>query len=234
MLIDPRYCGPPTSSNGGYVAGRLAALLTDEGPVSVMLRQPPPLGRAMSVVRDGDGVLRLMDGARVVAEAALGPAFDGPLPEPVTYAQALEAGTRYAGLVDHPFPTCFSCGTDHPNGLHLQPGSTGRQFGEGDLVAAAWIPTEEQTGQEFAWVALDCPGAWAGEIGAGRPAVLGRITASVTGEIQAGEEHVVLGWKLGSSGRKTFSVTALYGPDSSLIAVASAIWITVDPSSVGA
>ena len=234
MLIEQRFTGPDTSGNGGYVAGRLAGLVTDAGPVSVMLRQPPPLGRSMSVVRDGDGVLRLMDGDRLIAEAAIGPAFDGAIPDPVTFAEAVEAGSRYAGLVDHPFPHCYSCGPDNPDGLRLRPGPTGRKFGEGELVAAAWIPTEEQTAPEFVWVALDCPGSWAGDIGPGRPAVLGRITASVTAEVRAGEEHVVLGWKLGASGRKTFAGTALYGPDSSLIALASAIWISVDPSTVGA
>ena len=232
MLIESRYCGPRSSGNGGYVAGLFAQKVTDSGPVSVMLRQPPPLETPLSVLRDGDGVLRLMDGSTLIAEAAIGPAYDGALPAPISVAEAREAETRYGGLSDHPFPWCCSCGTNNPDGLHLKPGSTGQRFGVADLVATVWTPRPDQTGPEFAWVALDCPGAWAAELGPGRPSVLGRITAQVTGEIHAGEDYVVLGWKTGESGRKSFVNTALYGPDSSVIAVASATWISVDPSAL--
>ena len=46
LSIDRRFCGPPGSGNGGYTAGRLAALIGD--PAEIMLRRPPPLETEMS------------------------------------------------------------------------------------------------------------------------------------------------------------------------------------------
>jgi hypothetical protein len=37
LVVEARYCGPPNSGNGGYVAGLLARRL-GEGPVEVTLR----------------------------------------------------------------------------------------------------------------------------------------------------------------------------------------------------
>jgi len=50
LTIDPRYNGPNTSGNGGWVAGSLARLL-GTGPVSVSLRAPAPLAAPMLVRR---------------------------------------------------------------------------------------------------------------------------------------------------------------------------------------
>src|SRR6185295_3525121 len=55
---------------------------------------------------------------------------------PVPHATAVEAGERYRGRRDHPFPECFGCGTARPpgDGLRLRPGPVD------DGVAAAWWP----------------------------------------------------------------------------------------------
>jgi hypothetical protein len=47
LIIDPRYNGPDTSGNGGWVAGSLARLLGKES-VSVSLRAPAPLAVPMN------------------------------------------------------------------------------------------------------------------------------------------------------------------------------------------
>ena len=70
LIVPSRFCGPPTSGNGGWTAGALAALLTPhadgEWPtIEVTLRQPPPLDQPMPVTA---GVVSDPSGAPV-AEA---------------------------------------------------------------------------------------------------------------------------------------------------------------------
>ena len=54
LQIDARFAGPPGSANGGYTAGRLAALLPAGAAVEVTLRQPPPLETRLDVSVSGD------------------------------------------------------------------------------------------------------------------------------------------------------------------------------------
>ncbi|WP_324274811.1 hypothetical protein [Blastococcus brunescens] len=42
LAVAGRFCGPPGTANGGYLAGRLAPLV-DSPAVSVRLRRPIPL-----------------------------------------------------------------------------------------------------------------------------------------------------------------------------------------------
>src|SRR6266487_5469322 len=66
LVIAPRFCGPPDSGNGGYVCGLVAARV--DGLAEVTLRRPPPLATAMTVERDDDGSVRVLDGHTLVAE----------------------------------------------------------------------------------------------------------------------------------------------------------------------
>jgi len=61
LVIPPRFCGPSGSGNGGYACGRIAAYLS--GPVTVTLRQPPPLATPMAVERGGEGAVRITTAA---------------------------------------------------------------------------------------------------------------------------------------------------------------------------
>ncbi|UNX53283.1 hypothetical protein MF406_09610 [Georgenia sp. TF02-10] len=250
FVVPARFCGPPRSANGGWVSGHAAALLAtgaDRPAVTVRLLSPPPLDRPMQVRRDGDNV-EVLAGDRPVLQARPAPALTGGVPGPISFAAAVAAGDSFPGLVDHPFPTCFVCGTDRVPGdaLALRPGPVpgggadaaggggvddgrGRDGGDGVLHAAAWVPTETST--ELVWAALDCPGAWALDVG-GRPMVLGTMTAQVLALPVPGAEHVVLGWRRGGSGRKHFSGTALYTGDGRLLARAEAVWIQVDPAAI--
>ena len=229
FVIPSRFCGPPESGNGGWVSGHLAQRVPG-GPegraVSVRLSSPPPLDRELRVEPHGD-VRTLLDGDLTVAQGQ--PAADtGPdgIPGPVAYAAALAAASGYDGLVNHPFPTCFSCGTAREPGdaLCLRPGPVP----DTALHAAAWVP--EEVTPEIVWAALDCPGAWALGVG-GRPMVLGTMTASIDRLPAPGREHVVVAWGLGSEGRKHRCGTALFHGDD-LLAHATATWIGVDPSTV--
>lgn len=229
FLVPARFCGPPASGNGGWVSGHAAGLLVEPGgpAVRVRLLSPPPLDTAMAVRRDDAGI-EVADGPHPVLQAApaAGP-LDGDLPGPVGYAEAAAAAERFPGLHDHPFPGCFVCGTDRDpeDGLALRPGPVDG----GSVFAAAWVPRERSV--ETAWAALDCPGAWA--LGfAGRPMVLGTMTAEVRELPEPGAAHVVVAWPQGVEGRKHHSGTALYTEDGRLLARADAIWIAVDPALV--
>ncbi len=232
FTIPARFCGPPESGNGGWTSGHLAALVPtgpDLPAVTVRLRTPPPLDHALAVRRSEAGVVEVVDGDVLVASGQPAPALArSGLPSPVTFAEAVAVADSYAGLHDHPFPTCFSCGTERDPGdaLCLRPGPLPGREG---VHAAAWVPTEATT--EIVWAALDCPGAWALGVG-GRPMVLGTMTAEVDRLPVVGEEHVVMAWARGSEGRKHWCGTALYAGDGSLLAHADATWIAIDPTTV--
>lgn len=235
FVVPSRFCGPPESGNGGWVSGHAAALLApaaDES-VTVRLRTTPPLDRDLQVVLgelDGRRTLEVADGQHPVAQATTGPALAAAgIPAPVSFADAVAAGEGYEGLVDHPFPTCFSCGTarERGDGLRLQPGRVPGRDGE---YAAAWVPAAD-VDLETVWAALDCPGGWASGF-AGRPMVLGTMTARVATLPTPGDEHVVVAWQRGGEGRKHLSGTALYAADGRLLAQAEATWIAIDPTAV--
>jgi hypothetical protein len=229
--IPRRFCGPPESANGGWVSGLLAREVrtTEETPaVSVRLSSPPPLDRDLDVEHDPDGAVRLLDQGHLVATAVPAPAPAGPVPDAVGPADAQRAATAYEGAVDHPFPTCFACGTARRpgDGLALRPGPLGDGTGR---YAAPWRPIEVDL--PVVWAALDCPGGWAAGI-AGRPLVLGTMTALVSALPRVGEDHVVLAWQRGGEGRRHLSGTALLDADGAVLARAEATWIAVDPGSI--
>ncbi|MGQ9427028.1 hypothetical protein ACXYTJ_15345 [Gilvimarinus sp. F26214L] len=226
LVIEGRFCGPPGSGNGGYTAGLLAGFI--EGPAEVTLRKPPPLNKPLQVAAENSG-FRLMDGEALVAEArpvelALEP------PQTVGWDEAVQAAERFPGFEFHHFPRCFVCGTDRQegDGLRIFSGPSG------DGVAAPWQPDEslgDETGvvkPEFIWAALDCPGYFAAFVGkAQQRALLGRMTASITGSIRVGDQCVVIGWPEHSQGRKHTVGTAILAPGGGVVALAKGLWITV-------
>lgn len=229
FVVPSRFCGPPESGNGGWVSGRAAALLggAQGAAVTVRLRTPPPLDRAMTVEESPEGLV-VLDGGHLVLEAEpAGESAAEAVPGAVPLDEARAAEARYDGLVDHPFPTCFTCGTARKegDGLRLRPGRV-----VGDVFACTWTAAADTT-LETAWAALDCPGGWASGF-AGRPMVLGTMTGWVVELPRPGEACVVTARARGSQGRKHFSTTALYGEGGRLLGTAEATWIAVDPTAV--
>jgi len=220
------------SGNGGWTSGHLAQLVEgalDGGAVTVRLRTPPPLETEMTISRADDGTVEVWDAGTLVAQAVTAEPLDATqVPMPATYAQALAAGPAYEGLLSHPFPTCFTCGTerDPSDALCLH---TGLLAGHTTLRAAAWTPRESTP--EHVWAALDCPGAWASGI-AEREIVLGTMTAVVIDLPRVGEPHVVLAWPRRQDGRKYYSGTCLYAADGRLLAHAEAVWLSVVAATV--
>jgi hypothetical protein len=232
LTIAARFAGPPHTGNGGYTAGRLASYLATVGPVTVTLWKPPPLDRALDVDLAA-GEARLMSAGEVVAIARLGN-FEWSPPEAVSVERAAAAEAHYAGRREHPFPTCFVCGTSRApgDGMRLAPG----RDAQGGRTACVWTPDPSlaspddvtQAAPEFVWAALDCPGGWASEIET-RPLVLGRMTAVYDRLPAIAEAHVVVGALRGGERRKIFTTSALYDSAGSMLARAEHTWIAVDP-----
>ena len=68
IAIDERFCGPPSSGNGGYVCGLLAAQV-DAPVVEATLRRPVPLMGPLAIDRTLDPAVMRRDGDIVIAEA---------------------------------------------------------------------------------------------------------------------------------------------------------------------
>lgn len=239
LLVPARYRGPAKSGNGGYVAGALALELGDTGDraVAVTLRQPPPLDATMRIVVTESGI-ELTFGGAVVAQASLVEDSFDPV-EGVSFDEAVAASATYPGLRSHPFPTCFSCGTERPDGLRIFPGEVAGTDGR-TRVAAPWTPDDTVLAEQHdvdepraslpaTWSALDCVGGWAGDL-TERLMVLGRMTAIVDDLPVVGEQHVVTGEHRGSEGRKTFTASTLWDADGRVVGRAEHVWLAVDPA----
>jgi hypothetical protein len=229
LLVPTRFCGPPGTGNGGYVAGRLADVWLAHGGVGavrVTLRQPPPLQTPLDVRVDGTGVTATFGGA-VIADATPA-ALDGAPVDPVPFAVAQAAMAGFVSRQGHPFPGCFVCGSDRPapDGLGLRPGPVADRPG---TVATTWVPSSAggQVPAALVWAALDCPSGWAADL-AEHPRVLGRITAEVDARPEPGDRCVVVGRLLGTEGRKAFTASTAYDADGRVLGRAEATWLQVD------
>jgi hypothetical protein len=231
LTIAKRFCGPPASANGGYFSGLVAGL--SGRVVTVRLMKPPPLEVALDVVHlDGD-LIELRRGDMRVAQARPGSlAIVPPLEPPLvpSYEEALEASRHYAGFTDHPFPTCFVCGTQRArgDGLRIFAGPLARAPA---LVASPWTPDasldrgDGKVRPEFMSAAMDCPGCFAITQSGRGMMLLGEFTAHVDRCVHVDEPCTVLGWHISSNGRKHEAGTALYDEDGELCARAKALWI---------
>ncbi|MGI5346807.1 hypothetical protein ACQEU8_01280 [Streptomyces sp. CA-250714] len=231
LVVPSRYNGPADSAQGGLVCGLLAALAEPRlGPdVVVTLHAPPPLDTALELRPAGRRCV-LYEQERLVAVVT---ATRRPPPRPpawVPYARAQEAAERFEGVRGHPFPDCFVCGHDRPDGLGLRPGPV---RGETDTVASPWRPRVEPAEgpgrpvpAELVWAALDCPGGWADDP-VRRPMVLHRMTARIDAPPRTGDSCVVVGRVTRREERTSENVTALYDVSGALLAWAAATWVAV-------
>jgi hypothetical protein len=232
--IEPRFCGPPDSGNGGYVCGMLARHVA--GSAEVRLRVPPPLERSLAIERLSRGGAVLRDGEIIVAQARPAPVEADPPPAP-TLAAATEAARAFRGFHDHWFPTCFVCGPERApgDGLRIFPGP----LADGPAVACPWTPdpslgnADGHVRSEFLWAALDCGGAFTLTPAPGKAVVLGMFAAELVAAVATEAPLVMLAWPLGADGRKHFAGTALFTAAGALRARARATWIEVDAAAVG-
>src|SRR5215207_3205157 len=190
LHIDSDAAGIPGVAHGGYVAGLLTvALKTDAS--RVRLRRPVPVDRPLRIERDDEGASSLHGDGGLLGEAPPAEVLL-QVPERVSWADAAAAADRFPGHRHHPFPGCLVCGTEHPRGLHVQPGPVpGRE-----LVAALWEPAESQAldgrlRPELVSAALDCAQLWALMVHAPPTTpdhvVTSTIETRLDGEVAAGE-----------------------------------------------
>jgi hypothetical protein len=194
------------------------AAFVDADEVEVTLRLPPPLDRPLRV-EQLDGRAGLLDGETVVAEARPAP-VDAEPPPAVSLPDADRAREHHLrGWVPNDFRECYVCGV-RDDGLEVRVGLVaGREPLHAGPIALL------ESGPEFVWAAIDCPGAYAiGAEGRG-DIVLGRMTARVDRVPAAGETCVVTSWPLGEDGRKLYAGTALFAADGELLALARQTWI---------
>jgi hypothetical protein len=229
VIIARRFCGPPDSGNGGYSAGLLASALGGgaAGAVEVTLRRPPPLERELAVTVSGEHA-ELRDGELLVAEARL-TSLEVELPAPLGFERATELSKHYIGYQKHHFPGCFVCGPGRAvgDGLRIFPGHEQ----DAQPMAAPWVPDVSIADErgvvpaEQRWAALDCIGYFASGAPDYPVALLGRMTAELSGEVRAGERYVVRGALLAREGRKLHAATALYDESGALSGRARQTWI---------
>ena len=228
LTLDRRFRGPAQSGNGGYVCGRIARHVP--GTATVRLAIPPPLATPLQVDVT-EGVARLMADTTLVGEGRAAQ-LDIEPPAAVSFEEATESSKQYHGFKQHTFPQCFVCGPQRQvgDGLRIFAGPTRR----GDAVAAPWIVDASlgtPVANDFLWAALDCPSGFAlWSPLEGTTVVLGQLTASIRGEVKAGDKCVAMGWPLHVEGRKRFAGSAVFSEKGELLAVARAVWIEVPAS----
>lgn len=229
ITIPKRFCGPPTSGNGGYVCGLLAGYV--QGDAEITLRLPPPLERPLDVVRE-DGGAKLMDGDKIVAEAKVSQ-IEVDAPDAPSWDEAVQAAKRgYDNRHNEQFNSCFVCGLDRGpgDGLCIFPGPITEGSHE---MLATWVPDatvahpDGIVPPEIVWSALDCPSGFP-YIQRSGVVVLGRYAVKRMGPVRRDERYTVRGWRTGQDGRKLHSASALYSEDGALCAVAKATWIQLD------
>lgn len=240
MVIEKRFCGPPTSANGGYICGLLAAHF--DGNAEVTLLAPPPLGEGLDIVAGEHGVeLRKEAKTLATARSVRIDVLEIPI---VSFSEAENAVRRSQyDASRHPLPMCFVCGPArvHGDGLRIIPRPLlPRPDCKNGTLAAPWVPytnlasEDGAVAREFIWATLDCPTGFAG-VGAqhlgmtGAEAILlGRMSARIERRPYPGDQCIVLAWPTGRDGRKLFASSALLSSGGKLLAVAQATWLLVD------
>jgi len=231
LTIPSRFNGPPTSGNGGYVAGLLAERL-GERSVEVTLRAPPPLDSPLSLRPREGGGLALVNGDTLLAEARAAEfALEVPPAPSLEYAAAAGAIGRMLAhrRTGDPYRRCFGCGIDREDGLLIVPSPVG----DAGVVATDWSPpaalaeSDGTVGTPLAWVALDCPAgvAWTHRLPADVPRVTGRITARIDVPLRAGDRYVVIGWPIVQDGRKLLAGTAIIDAEGVVRARSLQLWL---------
>ena len=225
IIIAPKFCGPPDSGNGGYACGLAAQSIL--GTAEVKLLRPLPLNTPLQLAKK-NSTIELRDRNQIIAELR-STTLDLPVPSPPSFIEAQAASKNYLGFKDHKYPTCFVCGPDREpgEGLRLFPGKISGK----NLVATPWIPdanlgdADGWVRPEFLWAALDCPGVFAAMTDHFPFLLLGTLTASIENKIPVGEKAVVIGWPLGTEGRKINVGSAIFSESGKLIAKAKGVWI---------
>jgi hypothetical protein len=227
VKIDKRFCGPPTSGNGGYSCGLIANQIGN--CAKVRLHAPPPLDEPLHFEKNGDAV-ELKQGQTLLGS---GIAYDFELEVPPTpsYENAKAAEARYVGFESHIFPCCFVCGPDREadDGLRLFPGPVDPE--NWSLLACTCQPSSnllDDSGNirhEFIWSVLDCPSYFGVMGNVQKTALLGELELKIVNDAKGDIPLIVWCWPISSEGRKHCGGSAVATADGELIAYAKGTWI---------
>jgi hypothetical protein len=233
IVIAQRFCGPPTSGNGGYCAGLLARDLP--GPATAVLKARIPLDITLDLKTGLEGAVISGPSGEVIGEARPDPGFVLPEPPPPpSWEEALAAEARHIGIGQRFHPICFSCGPERGEGDGLRIFAGQVAGADAGQLACTWTPhanfadADGLTPVEVIWAALDCPGFFAWVVREGRHgALLGTMTGEVLRRPRAGEPCIVTAWPLERSGRKETAGVALFSAGGELLARAHQVWIVM-------
>jgi hypothetical protein len=230
--IHGRFCGPPESGNGGYVAGTVAALVGDSA--KVRLHAVTPLDCELQLDMTGDQAELKCNGDLLATASAI--EFQLDIPPAPTLAEAQEAQKRYVMHTKHVFPGCFVCGTGRSegDGLRIFPGPVVE--GDWSKLACVWHVTDDLADEngmlkpEFIWSALDCPTFFGVMADSPKVALLGEIELRIVTSSQIDEPFIIWCWPISSEGRKRYGGAALATQSGQLLAYARGTWIELTRS----
>lgn len=237
LTIPARYNGPSNSGNGGYCAGLFCQQLaadTDKA-ITVVLRSPPPLDKAIDYVTNSThDAAKVVDGETLIAELYFDELSMTP-PPAISWQQAETASQQFTGFKDHPFAHCYVCGPKREpcDGLRIFAGPC-----EGMAMAAAtWqafpalADASGNIAREHLWAALDCPSYFGATVHHPQQAAfLGTMTLQLLQPtMPADARYIIQSWPIAIEGRKLIGGVALYNEQGECLAVAKAVWITLNP-----
>lgn len=234
IVIAQRFCGPPSSGNGGYCAGLLARGIS--GPATAVLKARIPLDIPLDLDGDTGRQVLISGEGEVIGEGlAASPGTLPDVPPPPTWEAAVAAEARHIGIGQRFHPICFSCGPERGEGDGLRVFAGQLEGEEEGRLACTWTPHANFADAggliptEVIWAALDCPGFFAWVVREGRHgALLGTMTGEVLRHPRAGEPCIVSAWPLERSGRKETAGVALFSAGGELLARAHQVWIVMN------
>jgi len=232
--VNERFCGPPTSGNGGYVSGLIASFVGSSA--KVRLTAPPPLNEPLHIHKSTDHV-ELRNNEDVIGVGSK-QEFTLELPPTPSLTDAEQAQNRFIAFNDHVFPCCFVCGPDRDkgDGLRIFPGPVIDD--DWSVLACTWKPSADLYGEdgrlqhEFIWAALDCPSYFGALGNSMRVALLGEMELNVVSEVTEKGPLIIWCWPISSEGRKHYGGSAVATVDGKLIAYARGLWIELKKQAV--
>lgn len=206
----------------------LASLLP--GACECTLRKAIPLDRDLQTEVSEESA-RLLSEHEVVIEAVK-TQIDRAAHAAVSVSEAELAASQSPAFVNHPFPTCFTCGPQRAadDGLRIFPGRIDKNESS-SIFAAPWTPDSSLTSggvtvrPEFVWAAMDCPTGFAAGFPWKGTLVTGRLAVEQVAPVYPNRPYVIVSWANGSEGRKSHAGAALYTGDGEVCAKARATWI---------
>ncbi|MFA5565209.1 MAG: hypothetical protein WC184_04780 [Acidimicrobiia bacterium] len=206
----------------------MAGLFADAArhPLQVTLRLPTPLDVPLSLVELDENKAELRAGEHLIANAEP-TEFDLEVPPVPSLAQAAAAAEASPSHQVH--GGCFGCG-NRPEGEGMRVFVGPMEFEGHQIVAGTWKPVswmgraDGTIDPQYVLAALDCPGAFSFISADIRASLLGRIQFKQLEDLALDDEYVIIGWQIGTEGRKMFAGTAVADQSGHVKAVAKATW----------